>query len=109
MVSLSLALPTGGAWAQGSDMSSSSLSQSRRGSPQGEASSQSGASVAQVGAGTTSASTTANSGPQQNSAKSPGVINLPPLPNREMCDAFKDTPAHQSCLRVVLRQDGKSQ
>jgi hypothetical protein len=62
------------------------------------------ASVAQVGAGTNSGATTGYSGPQPESSGTPGEINVPPLPAASLCDDYRDTPAHQSCLLVVLRQ-----
>ncbi len=65
------------------------------------------AQIAPVGAGTTSESTTGVSGPDEDSSKPPSEVRVPPLPNRSLCDSYKDTPAYQGCLWVVLRQEGK--
>lgn len=77
--------------------SSDDLTQERRGDAARDS-----ASAVQVGAGTTSASTTGSSGPQD--ASSAGGVSRPPLPSAQMCEAYKDTPAYQSCLSVTLRQ-----
>lgn len=63
----------------------------------------SGAQTAQVGAGTTSGTTTGSSGPKDTASGGGGQTELPPLPSAELCDAYKDTPAYQSCLWVTLR------
>lgn len=65
---------------------------------------ESGGPVATVGAGTIDAVTTGSSGPQETSSGAPGEINVPPLPDASLCDDYRDTPAHQFCLSVVLRQ-----
>jgi hypothetical protein len=62
-----------------------------------------GAPVAQVGAGTTDGSTTGYSGPESNVQAAPGENSLPPLPSADVCEPYRDTPAYQSCLWVVLR------
>ena len=77
--------------------SSSNLTQERRDGVDRDS-----ASAAQVGAGTTSGSTTGSSGPKN--VSSPSGISLPPLPAAQMCEAYKDTPVYQSCLSVTLRQ-----
>ena len=85
--------------AQGS-IDASNLSQSgRTGSSSGR-----GATV-QVGAGTTSGSTTGSSGPQSSASSPPGEIDPPALPAPSVCDRYAKTPAHRGCLWVVLRQD----
>lgn len=63
------------------------------------------AAVAQVGAGTTDGSTTGYSGPQSNAGVVPGENSLPPLPSDDVCEPYRDTPAYQSCLGVVLRDE----
>lgn len=63
------------------------------------------AQVAQVGAGTTNGSTTGFSGPESNVQAAPGENSLPPLPSANMCEPYRDTPAYEACLWVVLRQD----
>jgi hypothetical protein len=80
------------------------LTQERRSSSKGQGSDAPAAAVVQVGAGTTSGSTTGNSGPKKDAAETPNKISVPPLPSAKLCDAYKDTPAHKSCLSVTLRQ-----
>lgn len=60
------------------------------------------AQTALVGAGTTDNVTTGASGPDQSTAST----DLPPPPGAELCNAYRDTPAHPWCLSVVLRQSG---
>ena len=76
--------------------SSSNLTQERRGDA-----ARGSASAAQVGAGTTSGSTTGSSGPK---APASTRISLPPPPSAQMCEVYKDTPVYQNCLSVTLRQ-----
>jgi hypothetical protein len=80
---------------------SGDLTQERRGGSDRGTSKGKGA-VAHVGAGTTSGSTTGNSGPQNEAVKQ--QIELPPLPSEALCEAYKDTAAYQSCLWVSLGQ-----
>ncbi len=96
------------AFAQGTDSSTNpAQSDSRSQVQEGEARQK--GQVAHVGAGTTETSTTGHSGPTQQSSGPPGEITVPPLPNASLCDSYKDTPAHQGCLQVVLRQEQKPQ
>lgn len=61
------------------------------------------AQTAQVGAGTTSGSTTGYSGPKDVTENVPGQIRLPPLPRPELCEPYRGTPAvYQTCLWVSL-------
>lgn len=62
------------------------------------------APVAQVGAGTTSGSTTGYSGPKGEDDVASAKPSLPPLPSPALCEPYRDTPAHQGCLSVVLRR-----
>ena len=66
-----------------------------------------GAASVHVGAGTTNGSTNGFSGPKKASAGNPGEIQLPPLPDKSMCESYQDTPAHRGCLSIVQRQDGR--
>lgn len=72
---------------------------------QGGQSGQPKAQVAHVGAGTTDGSTTGVSGPEETAPA--GEISLPPLPSEDLCKSYADTPAYQSCLGVVLRQQAE--
>jgi hypothetical protein len=104
-VLLGLLVPWIGAGPTVAQPDSSNLTQERRSSPdRGNAPAQPGASVTQVGAGTTSGSTTGYSGPKKDAAAAPEAISVPPLPSAQLCEPYKDTPAHQSCLSVTLRQ-----
>lgn len=89
--------------AQGAGVSEATAQSASSGLPQEQrsGSDRNSASVAQVGAGTTSGSTTGSSGPQ---TPTPGRISLPALPSAQLCEAYKDTPAYQHCLSVTLRQ-----
>ncbi len=61
--------------------------------------------TAQVGAGTTNGSTTGYSGPQDVTENKQGQVNVPPLPNPELCAPYEDTPAaYQACLWVSLKE-----
>lgn len=81
-----------------------SLTQERRGASgrDGAPEQQAPVPIVQVGAGTTSASTTGSSGPQK--PISSGQITLPPLPSAQLCEAYNNTSAHKSCLSITLRQ-----
>lgn len=72
-------------------------------SPQGRTG-QPSAQTAQVGAGTTSGSTTGYSGPQNVGGGTPGQIQVPPLPGPKLCEPYQDTPnVYQACLWVSLK------
>jgi hypothetical protein len=88
--------------AQGAD-TGSGLAQTRRGSSDQDTAKQ--GRVAHVGAGTTNASTTGYSGQSGGPEKATREINVPPLPNTELCDAFRNASFHDACLRVVLREE----
>jgi hypothetical protein len=96
--------------AQGSD-TATGLTQSRR---SGESKGGATSSLVHAGAGTSSATTTGYSGKEPSSQTSPstkpqGQIDVPPLPDAGLCDSYKDTPVHQGCLQIVLRQKGTAQ
>lgn len=79
--------------------------QSRIGGPSQETEfGKSGAPVAPVGAGTTTSSTTGVSGPKRSESGKPGEVSAPPLPSAAQCEPYKSSPAHEWCLRVVLRE-----
>ncbi len=87
--------------AQGNSNRSSDRSEQGSSSPvQGSVSK---AQTAQVGAGTTSGSTTGYSGPKDVTESAPGQIRVPPLPRPELCEPYRSTPAvYQTCLWVSL-------
>jgi hypothetical protein len=87
--------------AQGSEDASNRAQDSRSGDGSGGAGHK--AQIAEVGAGTTNASTTGHSGPQDFAGGTPGTLEPPPLPSPRLCDSYIDTPAYQTCLSVVLR------
>ena len=105
---LSQAAAITAALAQGND-SSTSAAQGRRGETGQESGSGGKGPVAHVGAGTTNGSTTGVSGPTGNGSAPPGEVQLPPLPNPSLCDAYRGMPAYRGCLWVVLRQGGQPQ
>jgi hypothetical protein len=101
------------ALAQGTD-TATGLTQSRRSPTSEESKGDATSSVVHAGAGTSSATTTGYSGKAQSSQTSPstkpqGQIDVPPLPDASLCDSYKDGPAHQGCLQIVLRQKGTAQ
>lgn len=67
-----------------------------------------GQALVHAGAGTTSASTTGYSGQREKSPASSGKIELPPLPDAALCDAYKGRPGFDGCLSVVLPQKARS-
>jgi hypothetical protein len=80
---------------------SSDLTQERRSEPDGATGKKEKGFVTQVGAGTTSGSTTGNSGPKQQIL--PGKIEIPPLPSERLCEAYRNQPAYQSCVAIISR------
>jgi hypothetical protein len=65
--------------------------------------------TAQVGAGTTSASTNGSSGPRKPNSGAKDPLESPPPPNASQCDLVKNTGAYQGCLDIVLRHTGGQQ
>jgi hypothetical protein len=96
---------SGPALAQGSIDASTLSDRAGKGAGSGEATG--GAQAAHVGAGVTNGSTNGFSGPKKATDARPGEIRTPPLPDKSMCEPYRDTPAHRGCLLVVLRQDGR--
>lgn len=92
------------AFAQGGE-SSSTPSQSRGEAKVREGEARQQGQAAHVGAGTTESSTTGHSGPTPKPVGAPGEISLPPLPDPSLCDSYMETPAHQGCLQIVLREE----
>jgi hypothetical protein len=80
---------------------SSDLTQERRSKPDGATGKAETGFVAQVGAGTTSGSTTGDSGPKKQASS--GRIELPALPSKRLCEAYREQPAHQSCIAIISR------
>ena len=91
--------------AKAQDQQPASSEQGQGGSGESGQSGQPKAQVAHVGAGTTDGSTTGVSGPEETAPA--GEISLPPLPSEDLCKSYADTPAYQSCLGVVLRQQAE--
>lgn len=98
------AMSPGPALAQEQRSSPTSRSEGGGGGGEGDVFGKPGAPVAQVGAGTTDGSTTGYSGPESHVQAAPGENSLTPLPSADTCEPYRDTPAYQSCLWVVLRQ-----
>lgn len=61
--------------------------------------------TAPVGAGTTDATTTGISEPSNPASEASGEATLPPLPQPELCDGYRDGDAYAWCLSVVLRDE----
>lgn len=98
-------LPGAPSFAQGAD-TSTGLTQSRRGGPSDEA--KGGARAVHAGAGTTDASTTGRSGSTAQESEARGEINLPALPDRSLCDAYRNGPFFDGCLGVALSQNART-
>jgi hypothetical protein len=99
--------------AQGTD-TATGLTQSRSSATSEGSKGGTHSSVVHAGAGTSSATTTGNSGKATSSQTSPSPksqdqIDVPPVPDASLCDSYKGGPAHQGCLQIVLRQKGAAQ
>jgi hypothetical protein len=104
VLSLAMQFAAAPAWPQEQRSSPTPREQGAHGGNSEEAG-QSEAPVAHVGAGTTDGSTTGYSGPEDNAQAQPGEVSVPPLPSADVCEPYRDTPAYQSCLWVVLRDE----
>lgn len=105
-----LAVSVEPAWSQGQGTGSTSSTGQGSGGPQDTQGQQGGAAapgsaIAQVGAGTTSETTTGYSEPKSAQAKEPGENSLPPLPSAELCKDYQGTDVYRHCIATVLGKE----